>query len=48
MNKTFLVALREYIENLRTKTFWIGILSVPIILVVTFVVMPKISSGRVL
>ena len=30
MNKTMLVAQREYVENLRTKTFWLGILSVPV------------------
>lgn len=31
-NKTWLVAQREYIENIRTKAFWFGILSFPIIL----------------
>ena len=38
MNKTWLIAARDYVENLRTKTFWIGILSVPILLVGTFAV----------
>ncbi|GBC85553.1 hypothetical protein HRbin11_02003 [bacterium HR11] len=33
MRKALLIALREYVENLRTKTFWIGILSFPVILV---------------
>ena len=28
MNKTLLVAQREYVEHLRTKTFWIGVPSV--------------------
>ena len=31
-NKTLLVACREFFENLRTKTFWIGILFMPIML----------------
>lgn len=31
-NKTLLVARREFFENLRTKTFWIGILFMPIML----------------
>lgn len=33
MNKGFLVALREFNENLRTKTFWIGILAFPVMLI---------------
>lgn len=32
MNKAYLVALREYMENLKTKTFWIGIMIFPVIL----------------
>jgi ABC-2 type transport system permease protein len=31
-NKTLLVAQRELLENLRTKTFWIGILAFPILI----------------
>lgn len=31
-NKTLLVAQREYLENIRTKTFWIGILAFPILI----------------
>ncbi len=31
MNKIALVAWREYMENVRTKGFWIGILSLPLI-----------------
>lgn len=38
MSKTLLVAMREYVENLRTKTFWIGILLFPIIIGVTLLV----------
>lgn len=30
-SKTLIVAQREYLENLRTKTFWIGIFSLPVI-----------------
>lgn len=31
-NKTLLVAKREYVENIRTKTFWIGIFIVPVLI----------------
>ena len=31
-NKTLLVAQREYLENVRTKTFWLGILAVPVLI----------------
>lgn len=31
-NKTILVAQREYLENIRTKTFWIGILAFPVLI----------------
>lgn len=30
-NKTLLIAQREYLENVRTKTFWLGILAFPAI-----------------
>lgn len=43
MSKAYLVARREYVENLRTRTFWLGILFFPIILVLSIVV-PKILS----
>ena len=45
-NKTWLVALREYAENLRTKTFWIGILSFPVILAVAVVVPHLLSKAK--
>ena len=35
-NKTFLVAQREYLENVRTKTFWIGILALPVLIAISF------------
>ncbi len=31
-SKTFLVAQREYLENVRTKTFWLGIIIVPVLI----------------
>ena len=31
-NKTLLVAKREYLENVRTKTFWISIFIVPVLI----------------
>lgn len=34
MNRTLLVAYREYLENVRTKGFWIGIAMMPIVLIV--------------
>ncbi|MCR9244045.1 MAG: ABC transporter permease [bacterium] len=34
-SKKLLVAQREFVENVRTKTFWIGILAVPVILVIS-------------
>ena len=40
-NKALLVAQREYYENLRTKTFWIGILAVPV-MIVLMVFVPRL------
>ncbi len=34
-SKIFLVAQREYLENIRTKTFWIGILALPILIAIS-------------
>ncbi|MBI5852115.1 MAG: hypothetical protein HZB39_13965, partial [Planctomycetes bacterium] len=31
MSKTLIVAQREFVENLRTKTFWVGIFALPVI-----------------
>jgi ABC-2 type transport system permease protein len=33
MSKALLVALREYMENLKTQAFWIGIMAFPVILI---------------
>ncbi|MHC4943918.1 MAG: ABC transporter permease [Planctomycetota bacterium] len=38
MNKAYLVALREYLENLKTKTFWFGIMIFPLILILSILV----------
>jgi ABC-2 type transport system permease protein len=42
-SKTYLVARREYVENLRTKAFWIGILAFPVILTLSIAV-PKLLA----
>jgi len=46
MSKALLVALREYIENLRTKTFWLGILSFPVILVLAVALPAWLERAR--
>ena len=46
MRRLLLVALREFLEHLRTKTFWIGILSFPVILVLS-VLVPNWLSKKV-
>jgi len=38
MHKAWLVAKREYIENLTTKTFWIGILAFPFLITLSVLV----------
>ncbi len=46
MNRTLLVALREYIENVRTKGFWIGIFTLPIIFLLIAFVPILVESTR--
>ncbi|MCB9832924.1 MAG: ABC transporter permease [Planctomycetes bacterium] len=46
MNKGCLVALREYHENLRTKTFWIGIFFFPLVLVLSIAVPRFLESQK--
>jgi len=49
VNKVALVALREYLDNLRTKTFWFGVLSFPIIILIVFAasyLMAKAKQAR--
>ena len=36
--KALLVASRDYTENLKTKAFWIGILSVPVLIILSVVI----------
>jgi ABC-2 type transport system permease protein len=44
LDKTMMVAAREYTENLRTKTFWLGILAFPMMLMIMAVV-PALLRG---
>jgi ABC-2 type transport system permease protein len=44
MSKVWLVAQREFMENVRTKSFWIGILFLPLILAVAIVVPNLLDS----
>lgn len=44
-NKTWLVARREVLENIRTKGFWVGVLMLPIIMVVS-VSLPRFLEGQ--
>jgi ABC-2 type transport system permease protein len=46
MGKAVLVAMREYVENLRTKTFWIGIFIFPVLMTLGLVV-PQLLSDKV-
>ncbi len=46
MNRMLLVASREYIENIRTKGFWIGIMMMPIILIMVAVIPVLVESTR--
>jgi ABC-2 type transport system permease protein len=46
MRKIWLVAQREFMENARTKSFWIGILIFPIILTLAIVVPTLLEKTR--
>ena len=49
MSKIYMVARREYMENLRTKAFWIGILAFPVVislLVLVPILLSKTKSAR--
>ena len=46
MNRAFLVAGREYLENVRTKGFWIGIMMMPLILLMFALVPLLVESTR--
>lgn len=45
-SKSYLVAQRELFENLRTKTFWIGIFVFPVILILAIVVPSLLEQNR--
>lgn len=44
-NKTWLVARREVLENIRTKGFWVGVLMLPIIMIVS-ISLPRFLEGQ--
>ena len=46
MRKIALVARREYMENVRTKGFWIGVLAFPLILALSVVVPVLLSETK--
>jgi len=46
MRRIWLVAQREYLENVRTKSFWIGIFLLPVILVLSIVVPVLMEKTR--
>ena len=46
MYRAFLVAQREFLENIRTKGFWLSILMMPIMLVLIGIVPVLVSSTR--
>ena len=41
----FLIALREYMENVRTKGFWLGVLLFPVILLGTLFFTQKLATS---
>ena len=45
MSKTLMVAQREFMENMRTKTFWIGVLVAPIGIAVFYGVMFLLANS---
>ncbi|MEM7248133.1 MAG: ABC transporter permease [Acidobacteriota bacterium] len=46
MRKTLLVARREFLENARTKTFWLGILAMPAIFAIMTVVAAVFEKSK--
>lgn len=46
MRKIFLVAQREFMENARTKSFWIGIMIFPVILGLAFIVPALLDRAK--
>ncbi len=46
MNRMLLIALREFLENVRTKGFWIGLLMMPVVLLLVGIVPLLVESTR--
>ena len=46
MRNMLLIALREFVENAKTKGFWIGIFTLPLIMTIGFVVSTKLSKAE--
>ena len=46
MNRALLVAQREFMENIRTKGFWIGILMMPVMLILIGLIPIVVESTR--
>lgn len=46
MSKTLIVAQREFVENLRTKTFWIGIFALPVIFALSIFVARFMEANK--
>ena len=45
MRAAFLVALREYAENAKTKGFWIGIFMLPLLLTASIFFQEKLEKA---
>ncbi len=45
MRIIWLIAMREYLENIKTKGFWIGVLLVPIVFAAIFLFTGKLASS---
>ena len=46
MKRTYLVAKRELLENVRTKGFWLGILMMPLVLALTIAIPLIVNSAK--
>ena len=46
MKYIFLIALREFAENAKTKGFWIGIFTLPVIMAISIAVSTKLSKAE--
>lgn len=46
IDKMFLVAQREWMENVRTKAFWIGLLIVPVVFIAALILPSLLSKTK--